>query len=69
MFAAAVPASANASTQTGVTITMVVPNNAGVLKVFVSVARTGAPGCAATEPTAWQIDVTTPAGQSMAAAL
>lgn len=69
MLAVAVPVSASASTQTGVTITMVVPNNAGVLKFFVNSARSNAPSCATTEPTAWQIDVTTAAGQSMAAAL
>jgi len=66
--AAALPSPAAASTQAGVHVVLLVPNNAGVLKVFVDAARTGAPSCA-TETTTWVVDVNSQAGQTIAAGL
>lgn len=61
-------APAQASTQTGVHVTNFIPNNAGVLLFYVDVGRTDAPACSLS-PITWTINITTPAGQTMAASL
>jgi hypothetical protein len=60
---------ASASSINGVHITEIVPNNAGIVRIYIDQSRTGLPSCASGTPTALSINVTTTAGQALVSAL
>jgi len=64
-----ISAPVQASSVNNVHVTMVVPNNAGVLQFFVDATRSGAPVCATATTTAWTISTNTMAGQTLASVL
>lgn len=62
-------ASAEASAATGVRITHIIPNRAGIVAVYLDTARVGLPACAGTTSVTFEFDATTPAGQAMLSGL
>jgi hypothetical protein len=60
---------ASASSINGVHITEIVPNNAGIVRIYIDQSRTGLPSCASGTATALSINVTTTAGQALVSAL
>jgi len=72
MFAVAsmmVAGEAGASTATGAHITEIVPNNVGIVRVYLDVQRTGLPVCAGGTNTQFDINGATIAGQVLVSAL
>jgi hypothetical protein len=67
LFAFAMPV--KASNIIGAHVTHIIPNNVGVVAIYLDAPRTGLPSCAGTSTTAFEFNVTTPAGQAMLAAL
>lgn len=66
---AASAATANASSINGVHITEIVPNNAGIVRIYIDQSRTGLPSCASAMPTALSVNANTAAGQALVSAL
>jgi hypothetical protein len=60
---------ANASTAQAVHVTTIIPNNAGIVMVYIDTARSGLPTCAGTNTVQFSFSVTTPAGQAMLSGL
>lgn len=65
----AVSTLAHASSINNARITHIIPNNAGIVVIYLDTARTGLPSCAGTNTVAFEIDATTPAGQAMLSGL
>jgi len=62
-------AAADASSINGVHITEIVPNNAGIVRIYIDQSRTGLPSCASGMPTAFSVNANTSAGQALVSAL
>ncbi|MDV6331299.1 hypothetical protein [Asticcacaulis sp. 201] len=60
---------AGASSVTGVHVKNIIPNNAGVVQIYLEQPRSGMPSCATNTPIQLDFSVSTPAGQAILAGL